>query len=90
MCLDARSAADGPSILFSLFYSSDSVKVFAAAVRELDATEEIEVSKINCKQLKPFEHGRRIVNYMRLVSVLNQLTDSDSLLHSLNDSSEKI
>jgi hypothetical protein len=46
----------------------DAVRLFAAAVRELDATEEIETEKIDCKDPALWEHGKRIVEYMRLVS----------------------
>lgn len=46
----------------------DSVKLFATAVRELDETDEIEVEKLSCNKPQPWEHGRRIINYMRLVS----------------------
>ncbi|KAG5684283.1 hypothetical protein PVAND_013519 [Polypedilum vanderplanki] len=44
----------------------DAVRLFAAAVRELDATEEIETEKIDCKDPAIWEHGKRIVEYMRL------------------------
>lgn len=49
----------------------DAVRLFAAAVRELDATEEIETEKINCQEPKQWEHGKRIAEYMRLVSTEN-------------------
>lgn len=47
----------------------DAVRLFAAAVRELDATEEIETEKIDCKHPQQWEHGKRIAEYMRLVSL---------------------
>lgn len=45
------------------------MRLFAAAVRELDATEEIETEKIDCKHPQQWEHGKRIAEYMRLVSL---------------------
>lgn len=51
----------------------DAVRLFATAVRELDATEEIEVTKIDCQEPELWEHGKRIAEYMRLVSVITTL-----------------
>lgn len=48
----------------------DAVRLFAAAVRELDATEEIETEKIDCQDPQQWQHGKRIAEYMRLVSLL--------------------
>lgn len=50
-------------------FSLDSVRLFATAVRELDSLDAIEATKINCKQPTPWEHGSRIINYMKLVSL---------------------
>lgn len=47
----------------------DAVRIFATAVRELDSTEEIEATKINCKHPVPWQHGNRIANYMRIVRI---------------------
>lgn len=52
---------------FVILYE-DAVRLFAAAVRELDATEEIEATKIDCQEPEVWEHGKRIAEYMRLVS----------------------
>jgi hypothetical protein len=52
------------------FFYTDSVRLFATAVREIfESADEIEVTKINCKHPTPWEHGRQLANYMRLVSL---------------------
>ncbi|XP_053682747.1 glutamate receptor ionotropic, kainate 2-like [Sabethes cyaneus] len=47
---------------------NDAVKIFATAIRELDATEEITPSKLSCgnKNLRQWPFGLRIVNYMKV------------------------
>jgi hypothetical protein len=47
----------------------DAVKLFATAVRELDATEEITPSRTSCKHPSQWADGLRIVNYMKVVGV---------------------
>lgn len=70
--LDLSFSIFSLSIYTSFFYSvilyEDAVRLFAAAVRELDATEEIEATKIDCQEPEVWEHGKRIAEYMRLVS----------------------
>ena len=46
---------------------SDAVQIFAAALRELDNSEEITTSPMNCKHPSQWAHGMRIINYMKLV-----------------------
>ncbi|KAL7026717.1 hypothetical protein ACKWTF_005135 [Chironomus riparius] len=59
-----RIAAESVKTETALYH--DAVRLFAAAVRELDATEEIETEKIDCKHPQQWEHGKRIAEYMRL------------------------
>lgn len=56
---------------------TDAVRIFATAVRELDGTEEIEATKINCKHPVPWQHGNRIANYMRIVRIRKQINRKD-------------
>ncbi|XP_039444808.1 glutamate receptor ionotropic, kainate 2 [Culex pipiens pallens] len=47
---------------------NDAVKIYATAIRELDATEEITPSRLSCgsKNLRQWPFGLRIVNYMKV------------------------
>uniref|UniRef100_A0A8W7Q0Q4 Glutamate receptor 1 n=1 Tax=Anopheles coluzzii TaxID=1518534 RepID=A0A8W7Q0Q4_ANOCL len=47
---------------------NDAVKIYATAIRELDATEEITPSKLSCgsKNLRQWPFGLRIINYMKV------------------------
>ncbi|XP_055588380.1 glutamate receptor ionotropic, kainate 2-like [Uranotaenia lowii] len=47
---------------------NDAVKIFATAIRELDATEEISASRLSCgsKNLRQWPFGLRIINYMKV------------------------
>lgn len=48
----------------------DAVRLFATAVRELDETDPIEPTEISCKKPSQWEHGNRLLNFMRLVSYI--------------------
>ncbi|XP_061498393.1 glutamate receptor ionotropic, kainate 2 isoform X2 [Anopheles gambiae] len=47
---------------------NDAVKIYATAIRELDATEEITPARLSCgsKNLRQWPFGLRIVNYMKV------------------------
>ncbi|XP_053678386.1 glutamate receptor ionotropic, kainate 2-like [Anopheles nili] len=47
---------------------NDAVKIYATAIRELDATEEITPSRLSCgsKNLRQWPFGLRIINYMKV------------------------
>lgn len=47
----------------------DAVRMFASSIGELDATQEISATPISCRHPKQWEHGLRIVNYMKVVSL---------------------
>lgn len=38
---------------------------------ELDEEEEIEVAKLSCDEPQPWEHGNRIISFMKKVTVLH-------------------
>lgn len=46
----------------------DAVKIFSTVFFELDSTEEIEVAKLSCEDPEPWEHGSRIINFMKKVT----------------------
>lgn len=46
---------------------NDAVKVFYETLMELDPTEEINVSKLSCEDPQPWEHGNRIISFMKTV-----------------------
>lgn len=46
----------------------DAVKLFSLALQELDQSQAIDVSAVNCENEVPWTHGSSVINYMRPVT----------------------
>lgn len=45
----------------------DAVYLFARALHDLDASQQIEVKSLNCDDIDTFQHGYSLINYMKVV-----------------------
>ena len=46
----------------------DSALLFATALSELDRSQDIETTALNCDSEQTWQHGNSLINYMKLVS----------------------
>ena len=51
----------------------DAVQMFAKALTDLDRSQDVQTSSIDCGGRETWQHGNSLVNYMKMVSSLFHL-----------------
>lgn len=55
----------------SLLY--DAVHLFAKALHDLDTSQQIDIKPLSCESTDTWPHGYSLINYMKIVSNIEQL-----------------